>query len=59
MAKSRLEAEKDGVRIPVTVDDYVVKRPPKPVEGSVDLSDSFSGSADDCADDCDDNDGDD
>lgn len=51
MAKSRLEAEKDGVRIPVTVDDYVVKRPPKPIEGSSDLSDTFSGSADDCDDD--------
>lgn len=50
MAKSRLEAEKDGVRIPVTVDDYI-KLPPKPIEGSTDLSDSYSGSADDCDDD--------
>lgn len=48
MADSRLEAEKDGVRIPTTVDDYVVKRQqPKPVETSADLTDIFYDTTDD------------
>ncbi|XP_077515375.1 ubiquitin-conjugating enzyme E2 R2 isoform X2 [Amblyomma americanum] len=48
VADSRLEAEKDGVRIPVTVDDYVVKRQqPKPAETSTDLTDIFYDTTDD------------
>ncbi|KAL3211608.1 hypothetical protein MRX96_036301 [Rhipicephalus microplus] len=48
VADSRLEAEKDGVRIPTTVDDYVVKRQqPKQVETSTDLTDIFYDTTDD------------
>ncbi|XP_037511314.1 ubiquitin-conjugating enzyme E2 R2 isoform X2 [Rhipicephalus sanguineus] len=48
VADSRLEAEKDGVRIPTTVDDYVVKpQQPKPVETSTDLTDIFYDTTDD------------
>lgn len=49
MADSRLEAEKDGVRIPTTVDDYVVKRqqPKQPAETSTDLTDIFYDTTDD------------
>ncbi|KAL1437069.1 hypothetical protein MTO96_049070 [Rhipicephalus appendiculatus] len=48
VADSRLEAEKDGVRIPTTVDDYVVKcKQPKPVETSTDLTDIFYDTTDD------------
>ncbi|KAH6938660.1 hypothetical protein HPB50_011596 [Hyalomma asiaticum] len=48
VADSRLEAEKDGVRIPTTVDDYVVKRQqPKPAETSADLTDIFYDTTDD------------
>uniref|UniRef100_L7LX90 Putative ubiquitin-protein ligase n=1 Tax=Rhipicephalus pulchellus TaxID=72859 RepID=L7LX90_RHIPC len=48
VADSRLDAEKDGVRIPTTVDDYVVKRQqPKPLETSTDLTDIFYDTTDD------------
>uniref|UniRef100_A0A6M2E5I5 Putative ubiquitin-conjugating enzyme e2 r n=1 Tax=Amblyomma tuberculatum TaxID=48802 RepID=A0A6M2E5I5_9ACAR len=48
VADSRLEAEKDGVRIPVTVDDYVAKcQQPKPAETSTDLTDIFYDTTDD------------
>ncbi|KAH7966496.1 hypothetical protein HPB49_016858 [Dermacentor silvarum] len=49
VADSRLEAEKDGVRIPTTVDDYVVKRqqPKQPAETSTDLTDIFYDTTDD------------
>lgn len=47
VAASRPEAEKDGVTIPMTVDDYIVKHQAKPADVSADLTDIFYDTTDD------------
>lgn len=56
MAASRLEAEKDNVVVPTTLEEYCIKHKSKPAETEADMTDFYD---DDYADDMDDDDEDD
>jgi len=47
VSASRREAEKDGVTVPLTLEDYCIKTKPKPSEGSVDMTDFYDDEYDD------------
>lgn len=52
---TRHEAEKDGVTIPMTLEDYCVKTKVRPQDESLDMTDFYVDDFDD-SDDCDDSD---
>lgn len=52
---TRIEAEKDGVTIPMTLEDYCVKTKVRPQDESLDMTDFYVDDFDD-SDDCDDSD---
>jgi ubiquitin-conjugating enzyme E2 R len=41
VSAARLEAEKDGVVVPLTLEDYCIKTKVKPPEHSVDMTDFY------------------
>lgn len=41
MAASKVEAEKDGVVVPMTLEDYCIKTQVKPPESAVDMTDFY------------------
>ena len=58
MSATKVEAERDGITVPTTLDDYCVMAKPRPSSHSVDMADFYDDDYMDDDDDLDDDDDD-